>query len=80
MFNDKEKIDLLKYSKGLKYFLNGYVQNQNEIEEFVNMCKKMKIPMAWLHFFNLEINSRFQFLNGPFKNLIFDIIENQKRN
>ena len=28
MFNDKEKIDLLKYSKGLKYFLNGYVQNQ----------------------------------------------------
>ena len=42
MFNDKEKIDLLKYSKGLKY-LNGYKQNQNEIEEFVNMCKKMKI-------------------------------------
>ena len=46
MLIDKEKIDLLKYSKGLKYFLNGYVQNQNEIEEFVNMCKKMKILMA----------------------------------
>ena len=81
MFNDKEKIDLLKYSKGLKYFLNGYVQNQNEIEEFVNMCKKNENSngVITLNFFNLEINSRFQFLNGPFKNLIFDIIENQKK-
>ena len=64
----KKKSILLKYSKGLKYFLNGYVQNQNEIEEFVNMCKKNENSngVTQLNFFNLEINSRFQFFEWPF--------------
>ena len=39
-FQIKKKINLLKYSIGLKYFLNGHQNNQNEIEKFVNFVKK----------------------------------------
>ena len=36
---------------------------KNEIEEFVNMCKKNENSngVITLNFFNLEINSRFHF-------------------
>ena len=80
-FSDKEKINLLKYSIGLKYFLKGHQNNQNEIEKFVDFCKQNENinGSLTLDFFNININSKFKFLNGPFRDLIFNILENNKR-
>ena len=80
-FSDKEKINLLKYSIGLKYFLKGHQNNQNEIKKFVDFCKQNenRNGSLTLDFFNININSKFKFLNGPFKDLIFNILENNKK-
>ena len=42
-FNNKIILDQIKFSRGLKYFLNGYIEFQKEISEFVNKCKKLEV-------------------------------------
>ena len=39
-FKNKDTIENLKFSKGLKYFLSGHIESQNEINDFINNCKK----------------------------------------
>ena len=39
-FGQTDILSKIKYTKGLKYFLNGYLFNQNQIEEFISLCKK----------------------------------------
>ena len=38
-FSDSETINKLKFTKGLKYFLNGFVKSQSDIEIFLKRCK-----------------------------------------
>ena len=38
-FNDNRIIALLKNSRGLSYFLNGFQLNQKDIVKFVKYCK-----------------------------------------
>ena len=38
-FNNPETLNQLKFSRGLKYFLSGFIQYQKQIEEFVNKCR-----------------------------------------
>ena len=77
----------LKFSRGLKYFLNGFIQSQNEIENFVMKCKKLKMTMDTFHkFIQINLNTKYKFISGPFsekevvtsKNKI-DILEIYKR-
>ena len=81
-FKDKKFISKLNYTKGLEYFLEGHLQEQKQIEEFVNLCKKNEIEKGYLSqnfFSNLILEkTRFKFLNGPFSNMIFEIIEKKK--
>jgi hypothetical protein len=77
------KISLLKQIsniKGLKYILNGYINCQSEIEEFILNCKKNEDEKGFIKqpFFGYKLNRNFKFLNGPFYNMIFKIIEVQK--
>ena len=48
----------LKFCRGLKYFLGGFAQSQEEIEKFVMRCKKMENKKGYLsdNFFKLELN------------------------
>ena len=80
-FSDKDKINLLQYSKGLRYFLKGYKSSQDEIKQFVDFCKQNENKNGSLNFdfFNIKLNAKFKFINGPFKDLIFSILENNKR-
>ena len=39
-FTYQETINSLKFSRGLKYFLNGFIQSQEEISTFIEKCKK----------------------------------------
>ncbi len=83
-FNKKfikyENTKLLKYSRGLKYFLNGSETSQTEIENFVEICKKAENDKGIIsnNLFDLQINKKYKFLNGPFVNQIFKLIEIQK--
>ena len=79
-FNDKKIINTLHYCKGLKYILNGFFQSQPEIKNFIERCKKSETGNGYLSqdFFKININSKFQFISGPFTNTIFKIIGLQK--
>ena len=67
-------------TRGLKYFLNGFINSQKEIEEFIIKCKKNEDSYGYIKqsFFEFLLNKNFKFLNGPFFNMIFKIIDIQK--
>ncbi len=79
-FISSQKINSLNYCKGLKYFLNGFETSQKEIEDFLELCKKSENKKGFIaeNIFNLKINKNYKFLNGPFVNQIFKLIEIQK--
>lgn len=78
----KNKIDLGKYlyTRGLKYFLDGNKIDQTEIDNFILKCKNFEDENGFVKniFFKSIIKNKGKFLSGPFKNLVFRIIE--KRN
>ncbi len=80
-FSNKKIIDQIKNIKGLKYILNGYSTCQKEIKDFVYKCKINENEDGFLkqNFFGFELEKTMKFLNGPFSNMIFKIIEVQKR-
>jgi len=69
-----------KYVKGLKFFLNGYVNSQNEISQFINYCKSFEDKNGFITngFFKKIVSTKAEFTSGPFKNIIFEIIQKQK--
>jgi hypothetical protein len=70
----------VKFSKGLKYFLEGYIQNQNNIIKFIECCKSFENEKGYLtqSFFKRIITKKAKFISGPFANMIFEILEKQK--
>ena len=66
----------LKFLKGLKYFLDGSHQNQNEIVKFINYCKSFENKKGYLtqSFFKNIITKKAKFISGPFTNMIFEIL------
>jgi len=81
-FEDKNFLSNLKYIKGLSYFLPNYKFYQNQIIEFIDKCKSHECEKNILKpsFFEELINMKAKFINGPFKNLIFDIVNRNKNN
>jgi len=79
-FSNKNILNLMNYVKGTKCFLKDYFYCQDEIEEFILKCKQNEDEKGYLKqsFFKFQINKRMKFLNGPFANMIFNIIEVQK--
>ena len=39
-FADTKILDHLKFTRGLKYFLNGFQNTQDDIENFITKCRK----------------------------------------
>ena len=70
----------MKFTKGLQYFLNGYLESQKEIEKFIYYCKSFENEDGYLKplFFKKVLKDKGQFTTGPFSNLMFEIIEKQK--
>ena len=79
-FEDQKTINKLKFVKGLKYFLSGFIQSQEEIKKFIQKCKNYENNEGYLvqNFFELYINSKYKFTSGPFVEMIFKIINLQK--
>jgi len=83
-FHDKFKnpntINSLKFTRGLKCFLNGSYESQEEIKKFIKKCKDCENPKGYLtqSFFELCKNTNYKFTSGPFAEKIFKIINLQK--
>ena len=79
-FQNSSIINTLKYSRGLKYFLNGYNQSQNEIASFIRKCKESENDKGYLTqgFFDIFENTEYKFTSGPFAEKIFKIVNMQK--
>ena len=79
-FQNSNTINALRFTKGLKYFLSGFNESQNEIKDFIKKCKDSEDRNGYLtqNFFDLCVNSSYEFTSGPFTEKIFRIIDLQK--
>ena len=79
-FKDEKFVTQLNYVIGIEYFLKGYKENQKQILEFINYCKKNQDLEGFISqsFFSSIIKNKAKFLNGPFANLVFTILKNYK--
>ena len=75
-----ETLNNIKFTKGLKYILSGFIQSQEEIKKFVVKCRESEDQKGYLtqNFLELCVNSKYQFISGPFAETIFKIINLQK--
>ena len=80
-FSDRKFSFKLKYTKGLDYFLDGYVQNQSNISKFIDFCKNYENDEGSLKqsFFKVFEKNKVKFINGPLSNVIFEILEKKKQ-
>jgi len=76
-FRNHKIINLLKSSRGLSYFLNGFEFNQKELGNFVKFCRSNEDSCGFLgqSFFNIVKKTKAKFISGPFAEMMFDIIE-----
>ena len=79
-FKKNSTISLLKFSRGLKYFLNGYTQSQYEIADFIKKCKSLEDKDGYVssNFFKISRNKMYKFSSGPFSEKLFKIIDLKK--
>ena len=72
--------NLLKFTKGLKYFLDGFFNSQKEIEKFINKCQESEKESGFISedFFTLITGNSYKFSSGPFTDKIFQIINLQR--
>ena len=70
----------MRFTRGLKYFLIGSTESQGEISEFIKRCKDSEDKNGYIlqSFFEIYINSNYEFTSGPFASKIFKIINLQK--
>ena len=78
--SENNKINMIKFSRGLKYVLSGYSLLQKDIVKFIDLCKNYenKNGFVSLDFIKLIKNTKYQFISGPFANKIFEVINLQR--
>ena len=79
-FENKDILNILKFSRGVQYFLEGFISSQKEIEIFINYCKKLENEKGYIskNIFEIIENKKYKFQSGPFTNQIFKIVGIQK--
>ena len=79
-FEKRSVLTSLKYCKGLKYFLNDLYSSQKEILNFIYKCKENEDKNGFLKqsFFDFKNNDKYEFISGPFTNLIFTLLSQNK--
>ena len=79
-FSKRPVLTSLKYCKGLKYFLTDFLNSQNDIEKFINKCKENEDENGFIKstFFDYKKSKKYEFISGPFTNMVFNIIQENK--
>lgn len=79
-FMSKNIINSVNNSRGLKTLLSNCSNYQKDIETFITSCKSNLDKEGFIkksYFDNLNFKKGI-FLNGPFAQIIFDVLENNK--
>ena len=73
-------LNSLRFSRGLKHFLEGFLNSQKEIEDFIKKCKELENKNGYItqNIFEVFEDKKYKFLTGPFTNQVFKILEMQK--
>ena len=79
-FSDKSILENLKYTKGCKLILRGFLNCQTEIEKFINNCKKFENDKGYVseNFFQLKEKFHYKFCTGPFVSQVFKMLKMEK--
>ena len=78
-FDQIQTLRRIQFSRGLKYFLENSIYNQNQIQSFIDNCKENeKEGFISQTFFSKIINRKAIFISGPFTNMIFKIVSEHK--
>ena len=79
-FRDPKTINQLRFIRGLKYFLSGFFNSQNDIQKFINNCKERENTKGYItqNIYEIFENQKYKFLTGPFAEQIFKIISLQE--
>ena len=79
-FENKDLIRHLKNTKGLKYFLNGFSNAQNEISQFIEKCKSLENSEGLIkkNVFSIFENRKYKFLSGPLSGTLLKVLEQNK--
>ena len=79
-FSNKFISETLRYTKGCKLILKGFSNCQNEIEKFINNCKKFENEKGYIseNFFQLKDKFHYKFCTGPFASQVFKILKMEK--
>ena len=78
-FKEKNFINLIQFSIGLKSILDNFKISQNNISNFLNKCREHeKEGTIRNSFFSFIDKSDFIFLTGPFYRKIFRIVNREK--
>jgi len=81
-FKNEAFLSKIKFIKGLKSILTGFIFSQEEIKNFISKCKEFENTNGYIsqNFFDLKEESNYKFSTGPFADTIFKIINIQKNN
>ena len=76
-FKNNNTFQNLKFCRGLKYFLSGCVQSQQEIINFIQKCKNNENNSGYIsgNFFQLALNKKYKFISGPLSQVMFEIVK-----
>ena len=80
-FSNNNFKNVLKFTKGLKYILDGCTENQKDISKFISKCQQSENSEGYIskNFYEIILNAEYKFLSGPFVNKIFKIVQLQKK-
>ena len=79
-FANKSLINNLKNLRGLKTLISNCLNYQRDINDFISFCKSNSDREGCIKssYFNDLKFEKGVFLNGPFAQIYFDVIENKK--
>ena len=80
-FSKNNNLNSLKFTKGLKKILFCNQLFYNEIINFIDHCKSHEDKNGHIKnsFFKIGIKEKGKFLNGPFTNYIFNLVQKEKK-
>lgn len=78
--SDEINIRQLKFTRGVKYLLNGFKESQKEINDFIKNLKSLENKNGHIthSIYKTEVNKAYKFSSGPFTQKIFKIINLNK--
>ena len=82
-FNSSHNLNNIINTRGLKSLVGDCSNSQKEITDFINFCKDMEDNDGHIKqsmFLDIVKDRYYKFTSGPFANLIFKLLEKNKKN